>query len=111
MQATKAAVAEFHRLFNEGKYHEIYVAAGPALKGSTSESAFTAYLSAAKTKWGACNSSTTFDATIGDPTAMKGIELNYRSDFQNASVVEHFTFSVVDHQPFLSGYTASSKVP
>jgi len=103
-----AAVTDFHRQFNEGKFSDLYQAADPGLKGASPEADFLKLLEAVDRKLGKHVKSTetgwqmkTFNTTT---TAV----VTEKSEFEHGTGVETFTYVISGGSCALQGYFINS---
>jgi hypothetical protein len=105
--ATKA-VDKFHQQFNDSKFTEIYSATTPAFKTAGKEADFMKFIQAVRRKLGAFKSSTSSGWSANATTSGTFMTLTFKSDFEQGSAVETFTFVVSGASATLQGYNVNS---
>ena len=107
---SKSAVEEFHRLYNDGKYTDIYAASTPSFRVKISEPAFVTLLSNTTKRLGSYKSSATYNInTTSIDWTVSEVELVYESDFATGTATERFVFTMINRKPVLSDFAITIK--
>jgi hypothetical protein len=105
--ATKS-VETFHQQFNDSKFTEIYTAATPALKTATNEADFMKFIQAVRRKLGAVKSTSQQGWNVNTFNGVKSVVLTHKTEFEQGSAVETFTFIISGESATLQGYNVNS---
>jgi hypothetical protein len=107
-QAGENAIAEFHKLYNEGKLVEIYAATTADFKKATTEKQLVDLLAAIQRKLGKVKESTNAGFNVNTFNLTTRIVLNQQTTFEQGSGTEVFTFEMNGDNAVLLGYNINS---
>ena len=107
-QAGEQAIAEFHRLYNEGKVADIYAASDPKFKNAATEKQFLDLMGAIQKKLGKVKDSKNAGFNINTFNLTTRVVLNQETTFAQGSGVEVFTFEMNGDKAVLVGYNINS---
>jgi pyruvate/2-oxoglutarate dehydrogenase complex dihydrolipoamide dehydrogenase (E3) component len=108
-QAAEQGVADFHKLYNEGKVAEIYAAGDARFKGATTEQEFLQFEAAVQRKLGKVKQTSTTRFNIRTVNGTATVVLTQTTTFEQGSGTEVFTFQMDGDKAVLVGYNISSK--
>lgn len=107
-QAGEQAIAEFHRLYNEGKVAEIYAASDSKFKNATTEKQFLEFIGAIQRKLGKVTESKNAGFNVNTFNLTTNVILNQQTTFAQGSGTEVFTFEMNGDKAVLVGYNINS---
>jgi len=107
-KAAEQAVADFHKLYNDGKLAEIYSAGHSKLKSATSEKEFLAFLGAVQRKLGKVTQTSSAGFNVRTFNFTTTVVLNQSTTFERGSGTETFTFQTEGNKAVLVGYNINS---
>jgi outer membrane lipopolysaccharide assembly protein LptE/RlpB len=108
-QAAEQSVADFHRLYNEGKLAEIYSAGDSKFKGATTEKQFLEFVGAVQRKLGKVAQTSNEGFNIQTFNFTTTVVLNQSTTFEQGTGTETFTFQMEGGKAVLVGYNINSK--
>ena len=108
-EAGKKGVVEFHGLYNEGKFDEIYSAAHEKFKSAATEAEFRELIEAVKNKLGNVTGTSTVKMVVHTSNAGTFVGLQQQTTFEQGSAREAFKFQMVGDKAILTGYDINSK--
>ena len=106
--AAERAIVDFHKLFNEQKFVDIYSAADSALKKAASEKQLTDLLSAVHRKLGTVTGSNNQTWNVSKFNFTTRIVMIQNTQFESGKGVETFTFQISGGKAILVGYNINS---
>jgi len=107
-QAGEQGVAEFHKLYNDGKFKEIFDASHAALKTATPETKFLEFLSAVQRKLGKVTQTANAGFNVNTFNLTTRVVLNQNTTFEQGNATEVFTFEMNGEKAVLVGYNINS---
>lgn len=107
--AAEQSVADFHVLYNDGKLSEIYLAAHPTFRATTTEKEFVEFVSAVRRKLGKVAQSSNAGFNVQTHNLTTTVVLNQSTTFEQGSGTETFTFQMKGDKALLVGYNIDSK--
>src|SRR4051812_23206746 len=107
-QAGENAIAEFHRLYNEGKVADIYAASDSKFKNATTEKQFLDLIGAIQKKLGKVTESKNAGFNVNTFNLTTRVVLNQQTTFAEGSGTEVFTFEMNGDKALLVGYNINS---
>lgn len=107
-QASEKGVAEFHKLYNEGKFKEIFDASSADMKTATPEQKFLDFMGAIQRKLGKVTETTNAGFNINTFNLTTRIVLNQNTKFEQGDATEVFTFEMKGDNAVLVGYNINS---
>ena len=108
-QAAEQGVAEFHKMYNEGKVAQIYAAGHSKLKSATPEKDFLELLGAVQRKLGKVTQTTTVGFNVATFNFTTTVNLTQNTTFEQGTGVEAFAFEMAGGKAVLVGYHINSK--
>jgi hypothetical protein len=108
-QAAEQGVADFHKLYNDGKLVEIYTAGHPKLKSSTTEKEFLEFAGAVHRKLGKVIQTSNTRSDIRSHNFTTTVVLTQNTKFAQGQGTETFTFQMDGEKAILVGYNINSK--
>ena len=103
-----AAVTDFHRQFNEGKFSALYKAADPGLKAASPEADFLKLLEAVDRKLGKHLKSTETGWQVKTFNTTTTAVLTEQSEFEHGTGTETFTYVISGGSGALKAYFINS---
>jgi hypothetical protein len=107
-QAGERGIAEFHKLYNEGKFKQIFDASGTAMKTATPEQKFLDFLGAVQRKLGKMTQTTNAGFSINTFNLTTRVVLTQTTKFEQGDATEVFTFEMNGDNAILVGYNINS---
>lgn len=105
----EAAIVDFHKQFNEGKFKEIYAAVHPDFKAASTEEEFIKLLDAIQRKLGKHVKSTEGGWAVKSYNLKTTGTFTQESEFEQGKGTEIFTFALSGESCILQGYHINSK--
>ena len=106
--AAEAAVARFHEMLDQGRYHDIYAGGAAEFRRSASEPAAIAELQRMHDRLGDFRTSQESGWRVNYGTGGHIVQLNYTSQFASAAGTEDFIFRLEGNGAQLVGYHVNS---
>ena len=107
--AAELGVAEFHKLYNDGKLSELYAAAHPKFKEATTEKQFLEFMGAVLRKLGKVTQTTNVSFNVRTVNLTTTVVLSQNTTFEQGAGSETFTFQMDGEKAVLVGYDINSK--
>ena len=107
--AAEQGVADFHKLYNDGKLAEIYAAGDSKLKGATTQKEFLEFLGAVQRKLGKVTQSSEAGFNVRTFNMTTSVTLSQNTTFEQGAGTEVFTFQMDGDKAILVGYKINSK--
>ena len=101
-------IPEFHALFNEEKFDEIYDSADPEFQKTASKEKFREFISAIHRKLGKVASTTNQGWKINNFNLKTYVNMQQETTYESGKATETFTYMMEDGKPVLHGYHISS---
>ncbi|WP_150107403.1 DUF4019 domain-containing protein [Pedosphaera parvula] len=108
-EAAEQSVADFHKLYNDGKLTEIYAAGHSKLKGATTEKEFLEFVGAVHRKLGKVTQTTNAGFNVRTFNLTTTVVMTQKTTFENGKGTETFTFQMDGDKAVLVGYNINSK--
>lgn len=108
-QVAEQAVADFHKLYNEGMLAEIYSAGHSKLKSATTEKQFLEFIGAVERKLGKVTQTSNVGFNVRAFNLTTTVVLNQSTTFEQGAGTEVFTFEMDGDKAVLVGYNINSK--
>ncbi len=108
-EAAEQGVADFHKLYNDGKLAEIYSAGHPKLKSATTEKQFLEFMGAVQRKLGKVTQTVNAGFNVRTFNLTTTVVLNQSTTFEQGTGTETFTFQMNGDKAVLVGYNINSK--
>jgi hypothetical protein len=108
-KAAEQGVADFHKLYNDGKLTEIYSAGHSMFKRATSEKEFLEYIGAVQRKLGKVTQTANAGFNVRTFNLTTTVILNQNTTFEQGTGAEVFTFQMDGDKAVLVGYNINSK--
>ena len=108
-KAAEQSVADFHKLYNDGKFTEIYSAGHSKFKGSTTEKQFLEFIGAVQRKLGKVTQTANAGFNVRAFNFTTTVVLNQNTTFEQGTGMETFTFEMDGEKAVLVGYNINSK--
>ena len=108
-EASDKAVAEFHKLYNDGKIAEIRAGADSKFKNATPEKEFSDFMGAVQRKVGKVINTTNAGFNVRTFNLTTTVVLQQNTTFEQGKGNETFTFEMNGEKALLVGYNISSK--
>lgn len=108
-KAAEQGVADFHKLYNDGKLTEIYAAGHSKLKSATSEKQFLEFVGAVRRKFGKMTRTANEGFNVRTFNLTTTIVLTRTTTFEQGTGTETFTYEMAGDKPVLLGYNINSK--
>jgi hypothetical protein len=108
-KAADQSVADFHKLYNDGKLAEIYSAGHSKFKSATTEKQFVEFMSAVQRKLGRVTQTSNAGFNVRTFNLTTTVVLNQNTTFEQGTGTEVFTFQMVGNKAVLVGYNINSK--
>lgn len=106
--AGERGVTEFHRLYNEGKFKEIFDGGHSALKTATPETKFLEFLEAVQRKLGKETQTANAGFNLNTFNLTTRVVLTQKTTFEQGNATEVFTFGMNGEKAVLVGYNINS---
>jgi hypothetical protein len=107
--AAEASVAQFHRMLDTGRYHDIYAVAGPEFRRAASEPESTRFLQTVHERLGRIRGSVEQGWRVNFTTAGNIVNLGYETEFSSGRGNETFVFRVSGGTAQLLSYNINSR--
>lgn len=98
------AISNFHLMFNDGQYADIYESMHSVLKQKTSKVEFVQFLSQVRSQYGKFISSTVKTSTNSTDQGVDMITVVEETRFDAGTENEEFLFIIEDNKAILAGY-------
>ncbi|MFN7140048.1 MAG: hypothetical protein ACK4UN_12005 [Limisphaerales bacterium] len=98
-KAAEQGVADFHKLYNDGKLTEIYSAGHSKFKGATTEMQFMEFIGAVQRKLGKVTQTSNAGFNVRTFNLTTTIVLNQNTTFEQGTGTEVFTFEMDGTRP------------
>lgn len=108
-QAAEQSVADFHKLYNEGKLADIYAASHAKLKRASKEKDFLDFVGAVQRKLGKVTQTSNAGFNVRTFNLTTTVVLSQNTSFESGAGTETFTFEMTDEKAVLVGYNINSK--
>jgi len=108
-KAADQGVADFHKLYNDGKLAEIYSAGDSKFKSATTEKQFVEFMSAIQRKLGKVTQTSNAGFNVRTFNLTTTVVLNQNTTFEQGAGTEVFTFQMSGDKAVLVGYNINSK--
>lgn len=108
-EAAEKSAADFHKLYNDGKFSEIYSSSDSKFKSETTEKQFLELMSAVQRKLGKVTQTSTPNINIRTFNFTTTVILNKKTTFEQGTGMEVFTFQMDGGKAVLVGYNIDSK--
>jgi hypothetical protein len=108
-QAAEQSVADFHKLYNDGKIAELYSAGHSKLKSATTEKEFLEFIGDVQRKLGNATKSANAGFNIRSTNFTTTVVLNQTTTFEHGTGTEVFAFEMDGDKAVLLGYNINSK--
>ena len=108
-KAAEQGVADFHKLYNDGKIAEIYAAGHSKLKNATKEKEFLDFVGAVQRKLGKITQTSNAGFNVRTFNFTTTVVLTQTTTFENGIGTETFTFEMDGDKAVLLGYYINSK--
>ena len=102
-------IVEFHRLYNEGKFDEIYDHTDPKFQKASSKKDFLDLLGAVQRKLGKVTAAKEAGYNTRTFNFVTTVSLNQSTTFEQGSGMETFSFEINGDKAMLLGYNINSK--
>lgn len=107
-ELVERSVEQFHKQFNDGLYHEIYIQSDEGFRRTSSEANVIALFEAVRMKLGMVKTSSQIGWSVNVTSAGKAISLKYNTEFTGGYATEQFIFLVSAEQAKLYTYNINS---
>ena len=104
----EAGVAQFHRMMEAGRYHEIYTAAADEFRRTTAEPEGISFLQMVHDRLGAVRSSSATGWRVNFTPGGTMVNLSYNTQFASGAGSEDFVFRIGGANAQLVGYHVNS---
>lgn len=108
-KAAEQSVADFHKLYDDAKFADIYSAGHSKLKSATTEKEFLEFLGAMQRKLGKVTQTSNDGFNIRTLNLTTTVVLNQSTTFEHGAGTEVFTFEMDGDKAVLVGYHLDSK--
>ncbi len=108
-KAAEQSVADFHKLYNDGKLTEIYSAGHSKFRNATSEKQFLEFMGAVQRKLGKVTQTANAGLNVRSFNLTTTVVLNQSTTFEQGTGTEVFTFQMDGDKAILVGYNINSK--
>ncbi len=107
-QAAEQGVADFHKLYDDGKFTDIYSATDPKFKSAAPEKKFSEFIGAVHRKLGKVTQTANVNFNVRTFNLTTTVLLVQKTTFEHGTGAETFTFEMVGEKAVLVGYTINS---
>jgi hypothetical protein len=107
-KAAEQSIADFHKLYNEGKLAEIYSSGHSKLRGGTTEKQFLEFLGAVQRKLGRVTQTTNAGFNVRAFNLTTTVVLTQTTTFEQGAGTETFTFEMDGDKAVLVGWNINS---
>lgn len=108
MEASSKAAEQFHLQLNDSKFAEIYADTSAGFQSVSKEADFVALLSAIRRKMGPFKTSNQTGWNINTNNGVTTVVVTFKSEYEQGSAVETFTFLSANDTLKLHGYNINS---
>lgn len=108
VEVARYAAEDFHNLYNRGDYAAMYAHAGPEVRSSTTEAAFTSYEKDVRAKLGALKSADVSNYNLTYVFSGPQVRLDYKCRFEGGDAFESFEFAFDNGRAVFNGYRLDS---
>jgi hypothetical protein len=108
-KAAEQSVADFHKLYNDGKLTEIYSAGHSKFKSATTKKQFLEFVGAVQRKLGKVTQTTEAGFNVRTFNLTTTVVLTQNTTFEQGTGTEIFTFEMAADKAVLVGYNINSK--
>jgi hypothetical protein len=108
-QAAEQSVADFHKLYNDGKLAEIYSAGHSKLRSAATEKQFLEFVGAVQRKLGKVTQTSNVGFNLRTFNLTTTVVLNQSTTFEQGTGTETFTFEMESDKAVLVGYNINSR--
>jgi hypothetical protein len=108
-KAGEQSVADFHRLYDDGKFAEIYASGHARFKSVTTEKQFLEFMGAVQRKLGKITQTSNAGFNVGTFNFTTTVVLKQDTTFEKGKGTEAFTFQMQGDKAVLVGYNINSQ--
>jgi hypothetical protein len=108
VELARHAAEDFHNLYNHADYARMYTHTGPAVRSSTTETAFVSYEKDVRAKLGALTSADVSNYNLTYVLSGPQVRLDYQCRFEGGHAFESFEFGFDHGRPVINGYRLDS---
>lgn len=108
-EESQKGVDDFHKLYNAGKYAEIFASADPDFGKAITLPDFQKFLDVVQRKLGKVKSSSEDGWRVNSLNGRTYVSLSEKTEFEKGEAVESFVFVMHDGQAFLYNYNVNSR--
>ncbi len=101
-------IPEFHALFNEGRFDEIYNSADTEFQRAASREKFREFIGAINRKLGKVTRTTSQGWKVNNFNLKTYVNMQQETTFENGKAMETFTYRMEHGKPVLLGYHINS---
>jgi hypothetical protein len=107
-KAAEQSIADFHKLYNEGKLTEIYSSGHSKFKGATTETKFLEFVGAVQRKLGKVTGTANAGFNVRSFNLTTTVVMTQNTTFEQGTGTEIFTFQMEGDKAVLVGYNINS---
>lgn len=107
-KAAEQSIADFHRLYNAGKFAEIYSSSQSKFKEATTEKQFLEFVGAVQRKIGKVTQTANAGFNVGTFNLTTTVVLKQTTTFEHGTATETFTFQMDGDKAVLVGWQINS---
>ena len=107
-KAAEQGIAEFHKLYNDGKLSEIYSAAHSKFKSATTEKQFLEFVGVVQRKLGKVTQTANAGFNVRTFNLTTTVVLTQATTFEQGTGTETFTFLMESDKAILAGWNINS---
>lgn len=108
-KAGEQSIADFHKLFNESKFTDIYLTSHSKFREATTEAQFLEFAGAVQRKLGKVTQTSNAGFHVGTFNLTTTVVLNQNTTFEQGTGAEVFTFEMNGDKAVLVSYNINSK--
>jgi hypothetical protein len=108
-KAAEQGVADFHKLYNDGKLSDIYSVSHSKFKGATTEKEFLEFVGTVQRKLGKVTQTANAGVNVRSFNLTTTVVLTQTTTFEQGRGTEVFTFQMEGDKAVLVGYNINSK--